>query len=124
MRHMILPFTASAAIAGNRIVKLGAADGTALQSTAATDAPLGVSDPVGAASGSVCDVHLNGTPTVEYGGPVTRGARLTSDAVGRAVVAAPAAGATVEIVGKALISGVLGDVGQVHLAPSTYTRPA
>lgn len=124
MRNLILPFTAGAAIVGCRIVKVGAADGTAIQAAAATDALLGVSDPMGAAAGKTCDVHLNGTPDVEYGGPVTRGARLTSDAQGRAIVAAPAAGATVEIIGRALVAGVLGDRQAIHLSPSTYTRPA
>lgn len=123
-RNLILPFTATAAIIGRRILKLGAADGAAIQAVAATDSLLGVSDPMGAPAGGVCDVHLDGTPDVEFGGPVTRGARLTSDAEGRAIVAAPAAGATVEIIGHALVAGVLGDFGQVHLAPSTYTRPA
>ncbi|EHN77499.1 hypothetical protein SMCF_2974, partial [Streptomyces coelicoflavus ZG0656] len=61
---------------------------------------------------------------VEYGGPVTRGARLTSDAEGRAVAAAPAAGQTVEIIGRAMVSGVLGDFGKANLSRSTYTRPA
>ena len=79
---------------------------------------------MGAAAGTVCDVHVTGPAPIEYGGPVTRGARLTSDAQGRAVVAAPAAGQTVEIIGRALVSGVLGDFGKVNLARSTYTRPA
>jgi len=122
--NVTLPFTATTAITGRRILKHGATDGAAVQATAATEDFLGVSDSMGAAVGTVCDVHVTGPVPVEYGGPVTRGARLTSDAQGRAVVAAPAAGQTVEIVGRALISGVLGDFGKVNLARSTYTRPA
>ncbi|MBJ7318243.1 MAG: DUF2190 family protein [Brevundimonas sp.] len=120
----ILPFTATTAIAGYRILKHGGADGAAVQATAATEDFVGVSDAMGAVVGGVCDVHLAGLAEVEYGGAVTRGARLTSDALGRAVTAAPAAGQTVEIIGRALKSGVLGDIGSVNLARSTYTRPA
>ena len=123
-RNLILPFTASAAIIGRRILKHGAADGSAVQAAAATDSLLGVSDPMGAAAGGVCDVHLDGVAEIVFGGPVTRGDRLTSDAEGRSIVAAPAAGATVEIIGRATVSGVLGDIGGVHLSRSTYTRPA
>lgn len=123
-RTLILPFTATAAIAGRRILKHGAADGAAVQATAATEAFIGVSDPMGAPAGGVCDVHLDGPTEIEFGGPVTRGDKLTADAEGRAILANPAAGATAEIVGRALVSGVLGDFGRVHLARSTFTRPA
>lgn len=122
--NVTLPFTATAAVVGRRILKHGATDGTTIQATAATEDFLGVSDSQGAAVGTVCDVHVTGPAPVEYGGPVTRGARLTSDAQGRAIAAAPAAGQTVEIVGRALVSGVLGDFGEVNLSRSTYTRPA
>lgn len=118
------PFTATTAVAGRRFVKHGAADGAVVQATAATDAFAGVSDPMGAEAGGVCDVHQVGTADIEYGGNVTRGDRLTSDAQGRAITAAPAAGATVEIGGRAQVSGVLGDHGRILLGRETYTRPA
>lgn len=123
-RNTILPFIASAAIAGARFVKHGAADGEAVQASAAVDAIIGVSDVMGAAAGSVCDVHLDGEGVVEFGGPVTRGDRLTADGQGRAITANPAAGETAEIGARALVSGVAGDLGKVHLGRSTYTRPA
>lgn len=123
-RNTILPFIASAAILGRRFVKHGAADGTAVQAAAATDALVGVSDPMGAPAGGVCDVHIDGEGVVEFGGPVTRGDRLTADAEGRAIKADPAAGASAEVGAFALVSGVLGDFGQVHIGRSTYTRPA
>lgn len=123
-RTLILPFTASAAIIGRRILKHGAADGTAVQATASTEAFIGVSDAMGAPAGGVCDVHLDGPVPIEFGGPVTRGDKLTADAQGRAILANPAAGATAEIIGRALVSGVQGDFGDVHLSRSTFTRPA
>lgn len=121
---LIKPFTATTAVAGRRIVKYGAADGAVVQATASTEAFAGVCDPVGAAAGSVADVHQLGEAEVEYGGNVTRGDRLTSDANGKAITAAPAAGATCEIIGRAQVSGVAGDFGRVLISRTTYTRPA
>lgn len=111
-------FTASAAIAPRRITKYGSTDGTALQGAGVDDALFGVSDELGAdAAGDRVDIHTLGGVDVEYGGNVTRGDVLTSDAVGRAVAAAPAAGVNNRIIGQARVSGVLGDIGQVQLGP-------
>lgn len=109
-------YTAEAAAAAFRIAKHGSADGQVLQAAAATDALLGVYDSVAPAAGERVDVVKAGIADVEYGGVVTRGAPLTSDASGRAVVAAPAAGSNVRIIGFAEVAGVLGDIGSVHIA--------
>lgn len=111
------PYIATTAVAGNRIVKHGAADGAAVQATANNEAFLGISDKQGADAGGVLDVHELGEADVTYGGNVARGDPLTSDAQGRAVTAAPAAGTNVSIIGWARIAGVLGDV-----APITINR--
>ena len=71
-----------------------------------------------AAIGEPCDVHLYGVAEVEYGGNVARGDYLTSDATGRAIAAAPAAGVNAAIIGQALVSGVAGDIGVTVLHPS------
>lgn len=108
---------AGGAIAARRILKHGAADGEALQAAAATDALMGVSTDIPAAVGNTADVIRSGLAPVEYGGVVARGDALSADASGRAVVAAPAAGSNVRIIGFAEVSGVLGDIGSVHIAP-------
>ena len=77
---------------------------------------MGVLTGLDAAVNEPADVVQGGIADVEYGGVVTRGAPLTSDATGRAVVAAPAAGVNNRIVGFAEVSGVLGDIGAVRLA--------
>lgn len=110
-------FTAEAAIAPRRIVAYGAADGGATQGTGVTDSLFGVSDELGSDSGGRVDVHTGGVVDVEYGGDVTRGDELTSDADGKAVFADPAAGVNNKIVGHARVSGVAGDIGLVQLAP-------
>ncbi|WP_019500836.1 DUF2190 family protein [Pseudanabaena sp. PCC 6802] len=110
-------FTAEGAIPRYRIFKFGSADGSVVLATAATDALIGVTGILGAdAVGDRVDGYLNGLQKVEYGGTITRGALLTSDAQGRAVAAAPAAGANNRIIGTAFVSGVLGDIGFVDVA--------
>ena len=111
-------FKAGAAIAKARIVKFDSADDTVVQAAAATDALIGVAD-LGAESGGHVSVVMGGVAIVEYGGNVTRGAQLTADADGKAVAAAPATGANARIIGTAMVSGVSGDLGSVHLVPSS-----
>lgn len=114
---------AGALIAAYRIVKFGAADTAVLQAAAATDLSIGVSD-LGGASGEPTDVIVDGIAVVEYGGDVTRGAKLTADADGKAIAAAPAAGVNAQVIGIAMLSGVAGDLGSVRISPSTMQGAA
>lgn len=106
---------AGAAIAAFRIVKFDAADGQVIQAAAAADLSIGVVEGMAAASGERCDVVLGGSAEVTLGGTVARGALVTSDATGRAVTAA----STNRAIGVALASGVVGDVIDVLISPST-----
>lgn len=97
-----------------RIVKFGAADLNVVAATGSTDKLVGTSGRLGsAASGDRMDVTRIGLDEVEYGGNVAAGDLLTSDAVGRAVTAAPGAGVNAWIIGQAEVAGVLGDIGKV-----------
>lgn len=111
-------FKAEAAVPPRRIIKHGAADGTVVVGAASTDKIFGISTEIAAAIGEPCDVHLYGVAEVEYGGNVARGDYLTSDGTGRAVTAAPGAGVNAAIIGQALVSGVVGDIGVAVLHPS------
>jgi len=114
---LIKNLIAAAVIAAYRIVKFGADDAHVAQGAAATDALIGVTGQLGAAAAEDrIDITLSGTVYVEYGGAVTRGDPLTSDAVGRAVTAAPAAGVNNRTIGFAMSSGVLGDIGSVDIS--------
>lgn len=105
---------AGAAILPFRIVKHGAADAFAIQGADAGDAIFGVSDSLGAAAANdPVDVIRGGIAEVTYGGTVTRGDPLTSDAQGRAIKAATGN----RIIGFAEVSGVVGDRGSVFIAP-------
>lgn len=110
-------FTAEAAVPPRRIIKHGASDGAVVVGAAPTDKVFGISSEIDAAIGERCDVHMLGLAEVEYGGPVTRDDYLTSDATGRAVAAAPAAGANAGIIGQAMVSGVAGDIGVSTIHP-------
>jgi Uncharacterized conserved protein (DUF2190) len=111
-------FKAEAAIVRRRICKFGAADTSVLHAAAATDFSFGISTEIDSALGEPVDLVLIGATEVEYGGAVTRGQKLTSDAVGRAIAAAPGAGVNAQIIGVAQVSGVLGDIGTALLSHS------
>ncbi|OYY06704.1 MAG: hypothetical protein B7Y70_16095 [Rhizobiales bacterium 35-68-8] len=117
-------FVAGAAIAHRRFAKMGAADGTVVQAAAASDAIIGVFDcPGGVETGDRVDVVIFGPTDVEFGGTVTRGAFLTSDANGKAVAASPAAGASARTGGITHVSAVAGDIMPVLVTAGSVTTP-
>jgi hypothetical protein len=110
--------TATTAIPARTIVSYGAADGTGVPANGSAAALVGVSGDIDTAVGERASVHEVGNiAEVVYGGNVTRGDPLTADANGRAVVA-NAAGQ--RCVGFAEVSGVLGDIGSVPVAPFIF----
>lgn len=115
---LIKSLEATAAIAKRRFVIFGAADGTGVPAAGSAAYIRGVSSELDTAIGERASVLMTGNVAdIEYGGNVTRGDPLTSDALGRAVLAAPAAGANAFIGGYAEVSGVLGDIGSVDVLP-------
>ncbi|MGQ3055310.1 MAG: DUF2190 domain-containing protein [Roseateles sp.] len=111
-------YSAEGAIPAYRLFKFGAADGGILVGAAATDKLVGVTGRIAAAvAGDRIDGVRLGIAEVEYGGTVAAGDPLTSDASGRAIVAAPAAGSNVRLIGFAEVSGVVGDIGSVFISP-------
>lgn len=111
-------FRAEAAIPRRRIVKFGALDSTVLLGAAATDMIIGVSSDIDAAIGENVDVIMGRIAEVEAGGAFARGALLTSDAVGRAVVAAPGAGLNNRILGLSLSTATgAGDIIAMLVGP-------
>lgn len=114
---IVKTYISSAAIVKHRIVKHGSGDRIATQASAATDLLIGVADLLGADGASVpVDVIRSGVALVEFGGTVTRGQKLTADADGKAIVAAPAVGVNAQIIGIAEVSGAAGDIGKVFIA--------
>ena len=110
-------YIAESAVGANLIIKPGSTDDFVAQGAAATDLLMGVSGNIPAAAGERIDIAQEVILDIVFGGTVTRGQPITSDASGRAVAAAPAAGSNVRIVGFAEVSGVLGDIGGVFLSP-------
>ena len=120
---LVKTFLAGAAIQPARLVKFDADDRTVIQGAAAADAVFGVSDstPIGAAAtGERVDVVMSGIAPVTYGGNVTRGQLLMSDSTGRAIAATAAAGTNVRTAGVAMVSGVVGDIGDISLSPGSF----
>lgn len=107
---LIKNFIAGAAISAFRFTKFSAAD-TIIQGAAATDAVIGVSGEIAAAVGERADVTLIGIAFIEAGAAFSQGALLVSDAVGRAIAGAPAAGSNVRVGAIAIDAAVAaGDI--------------
>lgn len=118
---LVKNFKAGGAISQNRFVKMGSNDGEVVQAAAATDSIVGVCiQPGGVASADRVDVMVLGIAEVDFGGTVTRGGLVTSDASGKAVAAAPAAGTNNRIGGFAVNSQVSGDTGDVVLSLGSF----
>lgn len=94
-----------------RILKAGAADGEVVQASLATDKFVAVSGHVGGTDAQI-DVHVAGIVPVQYGGVVAFGDQLTSDADGKAVVAADGQ----RVIGIAQEGGDLDAIGSVQIA--------
>lgn len=112
---LILSFIAAAAIAAHRIVVFGNDDSTVVTASAATDSLIGISDLGADAAGDRLDIIMDDIAEVEYGGTITRGDPITSDANGKAITATVAGS---RIIGFAMVSGVTGDIGSINIAPS------
>ncbi|WP_142850984.1 capsid cement protein [Telmatospirillum sp. J64-1] len=108
---------APGSIAPYRIVTHGVTDGQVVQASGVTDALFGVTQQLGPDGAGRVDICLGGLPEIEIGGPVVRGDWLTSDAEGRAVAAAPDAGETAQVIGRALVSAIAGDIVAFQFAP-------
>lgn len=100
------------------IAKFGADDDTLSQATASTEDLVGVFQHTTTAAGQEVRVMLNGISRVVLGGTVARGALLTSDASGKAVAIGAVAGTNYAVIGRAMASGVSGDIIPVLIAPS------
>ncbi|MNU42689.1 hypothetical protein D3C71_314540 [compost metagenome] len=117
-------YTAASALPPRRFVKF-TADKTVGLATSATDDIIGVTADVGAeAPGDLVDVYRSGPANVDFGGNVGRGKEVVSDANGKAVQAAPAAGTICRVGGLAEQSHVAGDIGLIEIGIATKTAPA
>ena len=72
-------------------------------------------------SGERLDIIRDDLAEVEFGGTVTRGQALTSDASGKAV-AATVTGS--RVIGYAEVSAVAGDIAWIHVEIGTFAASA
>lgn len=86
--NFVKSYFADGVIAKFRAVKFGSDDNHAAQATARNSLLLGVNCSLAAAAAEdPIDVVVGGIATVEYGGSVTRGNKLTADSNGKAIAA-------------------------------------
>lgn len=119
---VIKTLTATAAvIEAFRIVKFdGTVKTSVLKAAAAADAPIGVAEGIDIAASGRVDVVITGLAKVTAGAAFSPGSYLTSDASGRAVAAAPAAGTNNGIVGIAIEEATAaGDVVEILVSPQS-----
>jgi prophage tail gpP-like protein len=122
---LVKTMIAGAAVAAHRLVKFdGTTAAQVIQATAASSVTIGVSDLGADAAADMLDVIIDGIATVEAGGTIAQGDPVTSDANGKAVVAAPAATVTARIIGFAMEGAVSGDLFGVRIAPGYVTNGA
>ena len=121
---LIKSYEASAIVRPNRIVVFSdvSASSKVAEAAAATTPAIGVSGPLGAALGEMCDAILGGLAQLKLGGTVTAGAPIMSDASGAGIAAVAQAATTRRVVGFALEPGVSGDVIWVNVNPSLLDR--
>jgi hypothetical protein len=100
-------------VAPRRFVKFGTSDSIVTQSASAADAKLtiGVSNALGGVDTQRVEVFVDGHCPVEFAGVVNRGDYVTSDASGKAVVAAAGSG----FCGISMTTTAAGDIADVKL---------
>lgn len=113
LKEVIKTYRGGAAVRPYRLVVCGDDDDTVIEATGGTAPLLGISIELAAEAGERVDIALRGLAETLFGGTVTRGALITSDAEGRAMAAAGGD----HVAGLALTSAVSGDIGPVLLAP-------
>jgi hypothetical protein len=96
---------AEGAVPRYSIVKTGAAVGSCVVATAATDKLLGTSDDLVHATGEMVDVAVGPVPFVVLGGTVAVGDQLTSNASGAAIATVTIGNRTIGVAEKAGVAG-------------------
>ena len=118
---VIKSYLTAGAIPGYTIVKPGGTAYTVVPSAAAADKAIGVTADVDAVSGERVDVIALGEAKVVAGAAFAAGDLLMSDASGRAITAAAAAGTNVRAVGYAVqAANALGDICEIMVQPMNF----
>lgn len=121
MNHALLVKSrvAAAAIAPYLIAAANGVAGQARQAAAGTDKLLGVANEMGATdAGQMVDIQEVGLADVRAGGVFADGDPLTSDANGKAVLAAKVVGQTIYVIGFARSAATADDIVPMLVSPS------
>jgi len=124
---LVKNFTSAGDIKPRRIVAFAAAEGKVETAVSPTAKPLiGVSGVIGAvAADERIDVYLGDVQLVEAGAAFGQGVRLTTDAEGRVIAAAPGATLTHHTIGLSLgPSTALGELVPVRILQGSLSNAA
>jgi hypothetical protein len=112
---------ADATIPAYSLVKFGTDNKHVAVTSAVADKVIGIySNPVDAAAGDPVDITVIGIDRVRAGAAFSPGDLLTTDASGRAVTAAPAAGVNNRVIGYAFSdASAANDVSEVFITPGS-----
>lgn len=120
MNPFVKTFVAAVDLAHRAIVEFTANDGEVTLSTTASGPIAGVVDhPGGAKTGERVDVVLFGPAEVVAGGAILPGRFFVAGAGGKAVAAAPAAGANNVIGGRVLVGAANNDIVKAFINPGS-----
>lgn len=129
MERDIQSYRAGGTVNPRRFVKMGAADGYAIQATSSAATIIGISEQVlgpstanTAAAEATFDVIKGDQALLELGDTVTRGQYLTADANGKGIPAVIVAGTPLYVGAYAEESGVVGDFILVTLHPGVIAN--
>lgn len=118
---VIRNYTANGAVPAYTIVKPDAVAGKVVAGAAAADKVFGVSTDVDAALNDRIDVVHSGDARVLAGAAFAAGDLLMSDASGRAILAAAAAGVNVRTIGTSReLASAAGDIVEIMVAPGVF----
>lgn len=121
MFFMTKGYIAAAVVPGYTIVKPGGTAGQVQAGAAAADKVFGVSDDVDRVANEPINVIHMGEARVLAGAAFAAGDPLMSDASGRAILAAAAAGTNVRTIGWAReAASALGDIVEMVVQPGVF----
>ena len=119
----LINLEAAAAIDPHTLLTLGTAADSTVQEAGDNEEIVGAVGEYAVASGDQAPVIICGVAQIKLGGAVTRGGQVKADASGQAVAVATTGTTNQNSAGKALKSGVSGDIIPILIQPQVI-RPA
>ena len=121
--QQLINATAAAAIDPHLLLKLSTSADFSVEEAGDNEEIVGAVGEYAVALGDQSPVIIGGVAQIKLGGTVTRGGQVKADASGQAVAVATTGTTNQNSAGKALKSGVIGDIVPILIQPQVI-RPA